>query len=197
MFSQLRANLILLVATLFLAAVVYPLAVLAVGQGLFPSSANGSLVNGPDGQPVGSRLIAQEFKGDEWFQPRPSAASYNASASAGSNYGANKKEFRERVEESLKGIAPNGETVPADAVTTSGSGLDPHITLPNAKGQLDRVVGAWATKTKLDSARVKATVEGLLNEMAFQPLAGLAGGDPLVNVLELNLEMQKQLPTGK
>ena len=195
MFTQLRANLILLVATLFIAAVVYPLAVLAVGQGLFPTSANGSLVNGPEGQPVGSRLIAQEFKGDEWFQPRPSAAGYNASASAGSNFGANNPKLRERVEETLKGIAPNGESVPADAVTASGSGLDPHITLANAKGQLDRVVGAWVAKSKLDSARVKSVVEGILNEMAFNPLGGLAGGDPLLNVLELNLEMRMRLAT--
>ncbi len=186
-----------MIATVFIAAVVYPLAVLAVGQGLFPTSANGSLVNGPDGQPVGSRLIAQEFKGDEWFQPRPSAAGYNASASAGSNFGANNPKLRERVEGSLKGIAPNGETVPADAVTTSGSGLDPHITLQNAQGQYDRVVGAWAKKTKLDPARIKTMVDGLLYEMKFNPLGGLAGGDALLNVLELNLELQKRVIEAK
>ena len=192
MTAHFRANVVLLGLTLVLCCGVYPLAVLAVGQGLFPTKASGSLVAGPDGKPVGSRLVAQEFKGDGWFQPRPSACGYNAAASGGSNFGANNPKLRERVEETLKTRAEKAN-VPADAVTASGSGLDPHITLRNAKGQLNRVPAAWAAKKNLDASRVRETLEAILNEAAFEPLAGLAGGEPLVNVLEVNLEIARRV----
>lgn len=192
MTKHLRANLLLLGLTFVVCSVLYPLSILAVGQGLFPERASGSIVTSPDGKPVGSRLIAQEFKGDEWFQPRPSAVGYTANASGGSNLGANNPKLRERVEETLK-TRSEKSNVPADAVTTSGSGLDPHISLKNAKGQLDRVVTAWAEKAKLDPAQVRTTVEAVLNEAAFEPLAGLAGGEPLINVLEVNLEIARRL----
>ncbi len=192
MTKHLRANLLLLGLTFVICSVLYPLSLLAVGQGLFPSKASGDIVAGPDGKPVGSRLVAQEFKGDEWFQPRPSAVGYTANASGGSNLGANNPKLRERVEETLKARSEK-TAVPADAVTASGSGLDPHITLKNARGQLDRVVAAWAAKAKLDPAQVHTTVEAILNEAAFEPLAGFAQGEPLVNVLEVNLEIAKRL----
>jgi potassium-transporting ATPase KdpC subunit len=191
--NHLRANLLLAVATLLIGAILYPLAVLAVGQTLFPTSANGSLVAGPDGSPVGSRLIAQEFKGDEWFQPRPSAVGYNAAGSGGSNLGANNPKLRERVEEQLKGL-PTSAPVPADAVTTSGSGLDPHITLRNARLQLERIVAARSLKTDADPTQVRSTIEAILDRAQFQPLAGILGSEPLVNVLEVNHEMIRQLP---
>lgn len=186
MMKHLRANLLLLGLTAVVCSVLYPLAVLAVGQGLFPSRASGDIVAGLDGKPVGARLVAQEFKGDEWFQPRPSAAGYKGAGSGGSNWGANNPKLRERVEETLK-TRPEKASVPSDAVTASGSGLDPHITLKNARGQLDRVVTAWAAKQSIDTAQIRGTVEAVLNEAAFEPLAGLAGGEPLVNVLEVNL----------
>jgi K+-transporting ATPase ATPase C chain len=192
MTKHLRANVLLLSLTVVVCSVLYPLAVLAVGQGLFPTWAAGDIVTGPDGKPVGSRLVAQEFKGDEWFQPRPSAVGYTANASGGSNWGANNPKLRERVEETLKG-RPEKARVPTDAVTASGSGLDPHITLKNARGQLDRVVAAWATKKHLAPAQVRSTVEAVLNGAAFVPLAGLAGGESLVNVLEVNLEIARRL----
>lgn len=191
MTTHLRANLLLLGLTAVASAVLYPLAVLAVGRGMFPTRASGDIIAGPDGRPVGSRLIAQEFKGDEWFQPRPSAVGYTANASGGSNYGANNPKLRERVEETLK-ARPEKAGVPADAVTASGSGLDPHITLKNARGQLDRVVSAWAVKKNLDPSQVRDTVQAVLNEAAFAPLAGLAGGEPLVNVLETNLALGRR-----
>jgi K+-transporting ATPase ATPase C chain len=192
MTKHLRANLLLLGLTVVVGSVLYPLAILGIGQGLFPTRASGGIVAGPDGQPVGSRLVAQEFKGDEWFQPRPSAVGYTANASGGSNLGANNPKLRERVEDTLKGRSEkNG--VPADAVTASGSGLDPHITLKNAGGQLDRVVAAWAEKKKLDPTQVRSTAEVVLKEAAFEPLAGLVGGEPLVNVLEVNLELTRRL----
>ena len=79
--------------------------------------------------------------------------------------------------------------MPADAVTASGSGLDPHITLKNARGQLDRVVAAWAVKAKLDPSQVRNAVEAVLTTAAFKPLMGLAEGEPIVNVMEVNLEI--------
>jgi K+-transporting ATPase ATPase C chain len=192
MTKHLRANLWLLGLTVVVGSVLYPIAVLAVGQGLFPVSASGSLVIGPDGRLVGSRLVAQEFKGDEWFRPRPSAVGYNAGASGGSNLGANNPKLRERVAEELKARAEK-KGVPADAVTTSGSGLDPHITRRNANGQLDRVVAAWSARTGTDPSRVRGVVLGVLDAASFAPLAGLAGGEPLVNVFEVNLELGRRL----
>ncbi len=191
MTKHIRANLLLLGLTVVVGSVLYPLAVLAVGRAAFPTTASGNLVAGPDGRPVGSRLVAQEFKGDEWFRPRPSAAGYNAAASGGSNMGANNPKLRERVVEELK---PRQEQagVPADAVTASGSGLDPHITRRNAEGQLDRVVAAWATKTNNDPTRIRAVVVEVLDAAAFEPLAGLAGGEPLVNILEVNLDLHRR-----
>ncbi|MFO0928554.1 MAG: potassium-transporting ATPase subunit C [Gemmataceae bacterium] len=188
MLAHLRANMILLVATLLLCAVLYPLAILAIGQGLFPASASGSLIAGADGNPVGSRLIAQEFKGDGWFHPRPSAADYNAAASGGSNLSANHPKLRERAEAIIQ--ARGGRpALPADAVTASGSGLDPHITLTNARSQVDRVTSAWAGRTRRDTAEVRATLDDVLTRSAFRPLGGVVGGEELVNVLEVNAEL--------
>lgn len=191
MVNHLRANLLLLGLTLAIGSVLYPLTVLAVGQGLFPTNANGSLVAGPEGTPVGSRLVAQEFPGDEWFWPRPSAVAYHAAASGGSNLGANNLMLRERVAATLK-TRSERSVVPADGVTASGSGLDPHITLANARGQLARVVAAWAKRTGSHPDSVRGPVDAILNHAAFQPLRGLTGGEPLVNVLEVNLELVRR-----
>src|SRR5262245_37647549 len=120
MFSHIRANCLLLVLSVILGCLAYPLALWAVGQGLFPALAQGSLVTGPDGVPVGSRLIAQPFGGDEYFQPRPSAASYNAAASGASNWGASNYLLRDRVARTLgpivryRGASPTGRTVQED-----------------------------------------------------------------------------------
>src|SRR5438132_6821172 len=100
MSKHLRANLLLLVASVLLCSVLYPGALLLIGQTLFHDKAEGSLIY-RDGKLIGSRLIAQDFKGDEYFQPRPSAASYNASASSGSNLGANNPKLRDRVARQL------------------------------------------------------------------------------------------------
>ena len=99
--AHLRANLWLLGSTVLICCVLYPLALWAIGQGIFPDKAAGSLVVDKDGKPIGSRLIAKPFTSDQYFQPRPSAASYNASASAGSNYGANNPKLRYRVAQAL------------------------------------------------------------------------------------------------
>ena len=311
---------------------IYPLAVWAIGQTFFPFSANGSIVKGPDGKPVGSLQIAQPFTKDEYFWPRPSAASYDGSASASSTLAASNYLLRDRVARALgpivkyasgakKGqlVAPDVEAwfqqdrfqgnphivaqwadnhnelaqswvsadpshapyitewakghkpevanwikqnpatpqpqasdlavtffenfskqypgkfpsavtrqlpggksqtvvepvasgsdiqsiffdmwrqdhpdtdlvnVPGDMVTTSGSGLDPHITLENAEYQLDRVASKWATDTKRDPAQVRTEIEQILQTEAFAPLGGLVG-EKMINVLQVNLELTK------
>src|SRR5437763_734326 len=99
--SHLRANLLLVALTLLICSVLYPLALWGVGQALFPAEANGSLIAGPDGRPVGSRLLAQNFTADHYLWPRPSAAGYNAAASGASNWGANNPKLRFRVARQL------------------------------------------------------------------------------------------------
>jgi K+-transporting ATPase ATPase C chain len=326
-------SLVLLGFSIVICCGLYPLAVWAVGQTVFPFQANGSLLTAPDGTVVGSLLIAQPFTKDEYFQPRPSAASYDGSASASSALAPSNYALRDRVARTIgpiakyrggakggqlvgpdveawfqkdrfqgqphivaqwadahnalaqgwvKAAAANAafvdawakahadkvaqwvkdnpdttepaaadlaviffddwsatapgkfpsavehtdadgksttaiepvaegsdiqsiffdmwrqdhpdvalEDVPGDLVTTSGSGLDPHITLENARFQLDRVADAWAKDTKRDSAQVHQEIEQVLREKAFAPLGGLVG-EPMVNVLEVNLELRKR-----
>ncbi|MGD0516377.1 MAG: potassium-transporting ATPase subunit C [Thermoguttaceae bacterium] len=333
MTAHLRANLLLLVFTVLLCSVAYPLVLWGIGQAVFHEKAQGSLVTDGSGKPIGSRLIAQPFTSDEYFWPRPSAASYNGAASGASNWGANNYLLRDRVARQLgpivkyrgglnKGrlvgpdieawfqkdqfdgkpgivaqwasmhsdsgipqnwvkadklnteyldqwqkshpddvaqwikIHPNVpepksedlavpffvsyskshpgtfpgavehktadghrekviepikegpdiqaiffdmwlqthpdadlEQVPADAVTASGSGLDPDITLSNALWQLDRVAAVWAKKTNSDKTKLHREIEQLLREKSHAPLGSLAGV-PLVNVLEINLALR-------
>jgi K+-transporting ATPase ATPase C chain len=337
MSAHIRACLWLLALTVVVCCVLYPLALWAVGQGLFRDKAQGSLVTDDSGKVRGSRLIAQKFSDKRFFQPRPSAADYNASASGGSNLAASNPLLRDRVARQLGPIvcyetgqrvgpgierwfianpgllgrwakghptlaarwvkddankkaairwlkdhpellagwrkdhaaAPEpdleGEKdvplddlavdvlvgfatlypdawpmpkegrfeavkpdprkeeitkeeitdlqavlfdawlqahpeaalrkVPADMVTTSGSGLDPHITLRNALLQLeDRVAKAWAQPAGRKKAEVREEIDALLQRHAFTPFGGLAGGEPLVNVLEVNLELARPRP---
>jgi K+-transporting ATPase ATPase C chain len=321
----------LLGTTVVITCLVYPVVVWAIGQTFFPFTANGSMVNGPDGKPVGSLLIAQPFTKDEYFQPRPSAASYDGSASASSTLSASNYMLRYRVAQALGPIvkyksgpkagqlvAPDieawfqqdsfggrphivaqwadahnaaaqgwvnadpthgkyvedwgkthtkevqqfikdnpatsqpkasdlamiffesfskenpgkfpsavqhqtkdGKTettiepvrdgsdiqsnffdmwrqahadadlqdVPADMVTTSGSGLDPHITLQNAEYQLERVSSAWAKDTKREQGQVRTEIEQLVQRDAAAPGEGLFG-EKFVNVLQLNLALR-------
>jgi potassium-transporting ATPase KdpC subunit len=335
MLHHVRANLWLLMLSLAICCVVYPLVLLAIGQVVFPTAANGSLIVDRNGQTIGSRLIAQPFTGDQYFQPRPSAASYNGAVSGSSSLGASNNQLRDRVAQALGPIVkyaagpkkgqpvgpdverwfaeqdrikakgspgvlsrwadkhpsaaqnwvknadkslsdyiadwqknhpkqvaawvkensdtpepqpadiaaaffqnfsdehpgkfpsavdhplPSGKTekridlvgegtdvqavlfdmwlavhpnaelqpVPADMVTTSGSGLDPDITLDNAHYQLDRVAAEWAKRTKRDESAVRNEVESMLNERTTAPLGGLVGVK-LVNVLEINLALK-------
>jgi len=310
---------------------IYPAILWAIGQTFFPFQANGSMVNGPDGKAVGSLLVAQPFTKDEYFQPRPSAASYDASASSSSALAASNYTLRNRVATALGPIVKyksgpkagqlvgpdievwfqkdsfggqphivaqwadahnsiaqgwvtgdpahsayvdawakshadivskwvkdnpgtpqpkaadlavlffenfsrdypgrfpsavtetkNGKSVtsiqpvkegsdiqsnffdmwrqdhaeadlqdvPGDMVTTSGSGLDPDITMENAEYQLDRVASKWAQDTKQDPAKVRQQIETILQQNAFAPFGGLFG-EKIVNVLEVNLELRK------
>ena len=324
---------LLLAASVAICCGLYPLTVWVIGQTIFPSQANGSLLHGPDGAVIGSRLIAQPFTRDEYFQPRPSAASYNASASASSTLAPSNYLLRDRVARALgpivkyqrgakagqlvgpdveawfqqdrfqgkphlvgqwadahPGLAqgwvkadpanhdlveqwakahpevvaqwakdnpesaepapdelavaffedwsathpgtwpsavehalPDGKAektiepvqegseiqsvffdmwredhpdvalqeVPGDLVTTSGSGLDPDITLENARYQLDRVAAAWAKTTNRDEREVRREIASVLEQKTWAPFHGLVGTD-MVNVLEVNLELRKR-----
>ncbi len=332
MLRHISKSLWLLGLTVLICCLIYPLAVWAIGQTLFPFAANGSMVAGPDGKPVGSLLIAQPFTKDEYFWPRPSAASYDGSASASSALAASNYLLRDRVARTLGPIVkyqggskdgqlvgpdieawfqrdqfqgkphlvaqwadnhnelaqswvsadpshatyindwakahqqavkdwiksnpgtptpqasdlavvffenfsndnpgkfpssvttslPNGKSqtsiepvasgsdvqsiffdmwrqdhpevalanVPGDMVTTSASGLDPHITLQNAEYQLDRVAAKWAADTKRDTVQVHQEIEQILQADAFAPMGGLFG-EKMVNVLQVNLELRK------
>ncbi len=317
MTAHLRANLILVGATLLICSVLYPLTVYGVGWVAFRDKSTGSIVKGPDGKPVGSELIAQSFQGSEYFQPRPSATSpsYNASASGASNLGSNNPKLRWQVAQRLGPVvrytngahvgddvltwvaekpdrlaewaalypklandwittdqattdavaqwmkdhdasvaawkekhmdatddeaffavfagenagkvpklvgekieavggadvqgwffdmwlqanpekAANIKSVPADMVTTSGSGLDPHITLRNALYQLPDVAAGWKAKNdKLDEAKVREEITKILNEKKFKALA--VAGEDLVNVLEVNLALRERYGAAK
>lgn len=326
-------SILLLSFAVVLCCGIYPLTLWAIGQAFFPFQANGSLLLGPDGTPVGSRLIAQPFTRDEYFQSRPSAAAYNGSASASSSLAASNYALRDRVARTLGPIvkyrsgpkagqpvapdverwfqqdahqgsphivarwanlhnalaqswvkadpahgayvdewakrhpaliaewikdnpsipqpqaadlavlffrnfseespgkfpvavsrtAADGKTetaiapvnagtdiqsiffdmwrqdhpeadledVPGDLATTSASGLDPHITLQNARYQLDRVASRWSTQLKRDPAAVRTEIEQILQENASAPFGGLAG-EKFINVLEVNLELRKR-----
>ena len=333
MLRYLFKSLWLLFFAVVICCVLYPLVLWAIGQTVFPFQANGSLLQGPDGKLVGSRLIAQPFTKDEYFQPRPSAASYDASASASSTLAPSNYALRDRVARTLGPIvkyqsgvragqlvapdveswfrqdkfqgnphivaqwadlhnslaqawinadpthgsfvdnwakthpaivarwikdnpgtpqpkaadlavlffetfsgenpgrfpsavshaAAGGKTqttiepvkdgtdiqsiffdmwrqehpdadlqdVPGDLVTTSASGLDPHITLQNAEFQLERVASAWAAKKKVNASAIRKDIEEILQKNAAAPWEGLIG-EKFVNVLEVNLELYKR-----
>lgn len=333
MLRHIAKSLYLLLFTVVLGCVIYPALLWAIGATVFPFQANGSILKDPDGKPVGSLLIAQPFTKDEYFQPRPSAASYDASACTSSALAASNYALRGRVAGTLGPIvkyksgpkagqlvAPDIEAwfqadkfqgnpsivaqwadahnsmaqgwvtgdpthgayvdewtkthadvvaqfvkdnpdtpqpkapdlavvffkafskdnpgkfpspvtktgadgksttviepvkdgsdiqsnffdmwrqenpdvelqdVPGDLVTTSGSGLDPHITLDNAEFQLERVAAKWAANTKADAAAVHKDIEQILQDNASAPFGGLVG-EKIVNVLQVNLELRKK-----
>jgi len=186
--TQLRIS---LKATLFLAVLlcgIYPLVVWLLAQGLFPANANGSLVMG-NGKILGSSLISQGFTGPKYFHPRPSAAGqgYDATRSGGSNLGPTSRKLvetvRQRVDEyrSENNLPPDA-LVPADAVTASASGLDPHISLKNALLEAARVVKARGLSEDIVLKEIKHYTEG-------RGLGVL--GEPRVNVLMLNLALDR------
>jgi K+-transporting ATPase ATPase C chain len=191
-FAEIRGA---VMAVLILAAVccgLYPLVVFGIGQALFHDKANGSLIVDSSGAVRGSRLLGQQFAGDKYFHSRPSAAGngYDATSSGGSNFGPTSQKLRDSIAQNIadyraqNGLATNAP-VPADAVTASASGLDPHISARNAELQVARV----AKVRGLEPARVRA----LIQQNTDGPDLGLLG-DPGVNVLELNLALDALAP---
>ena len=184
----LRPAITLFAALTLLTGIIYPLAVTAVGQLLFPYAANGSIVT-VKGKPVGSALIGQQFSEPRYFWGRLSATGpypYNASSSSGSNLGplnpAPTDAVKARIE-ALKAADPGDmQPVPVDLVTASGSGLDPDISLAAAYYQAPRVAKA----RKIPVQQVKALIE----QHARHPWLGVLG-EPRVNVLELNIALDK------
>jgi len=176
--------------TLVLTGLLYPLAVTGVAQLLLPARANGSLVSDEAGHVVGSALIAQGFANPAYLQPRPSAAGdngYDATASGGSNLGPTSKKLRDRVQADLSRLQRDNPAAvglaPAELVLTSGSGLDPEISPAAAFWQLPRIAAARGIAESRLRAIVEEHVEG--RDLGFL-------GEPRVNVLQLNLALDRQ-----
>lgn len=177
---------VLLVMTIVLGAV-YPAAVWGVGQVAFNGRANGQIIS-VDGKDVGSRIIGQDFAsaGPQWFHGRPSAPEYDALASAASNLGPSNPDLLAAIKERQAKIAEldgvSVSQIPADAVTASGSGLDPYISPAFAAIQVERVA-----RERGLSAEV---VKGLVDDATYERQLGFLG-EPKVNVLELNLALAR------
>lgn len=182
--EHLRPAIVMVVLFTILTGLAYPFAMTGVAQVIAPGSANGSIVM-KDGKPVGSELIGQLFTKDAYFWPRPSAAGangYDGASSSGSNLGPTSKKLIDRVT-SEAARYPGEGPVPGDAVTASGSGLDPHISPENAHRQAARV----ATARNIDVTRINALVDAH-TEGRFLGVIG----EPRVNVLLLNLALDAE-----
>jgi K+-transporting ATPase ATPase C chain len=186
-FTQLRSAVISTLALAVVCCGLYPLIVFGIGQVAFRHQANGSLIADKDGTVRGSRLLGQGFTADRYFHPRPSAAGngYDAANSSGSNLGPTSQKLNDLIKARISdyrrenGLADT-DSIPADAVTASGSGLDPHISVRNAELQIPRVAKA----TGLSVETLRRLIEQHTDGRAFGVL-----GDPGVNVLPLNLAL--------
>jgi potassium-transporting ATPase KdpC subunit len=201
MLRQIRPAIVVLVALTLITGLVYPLAMTGIAQVIFPHQANGSMIE-RDGKVVGSALIGQDFTSDKYFHGRPSAttapdpkdpsktvpAPYNAVNSGGSNLGPSNKALIDRVKNDIATLRKqnSSDPIPGDLVTTSASGLDPDISPEAAFFQVSRIAKA----RNLPEDRIRQLVEDQTEGRLFGLL-----GEPRVNVLELNLALDR-LPAG-
>lgn len=189
MIQHLRPAVVSVALFTILLGLAYPLAVTGIAQAAFPTEANGSLLRDAGGRIVGSELVGQPFSGAQYLRPRPSAAGdgYDASASSGSNLGPLNPDLIAAVKaraDAVRAEAPRA-TVPADAVTASGSGIDPHVSPEYARLQAPRIAAARGLPVGQVEAVIARGTEGRL--LGFI-------GQPRVNVLRVNLDLDA-LPT--
>ncbi|HEY4029762.1 MAG TPA: potassium-transporting ATPase subunit KdpC [Caulobacteraceae bacterium] len=193
MLSEIRPAIVSTVLFTLLLGVAYPLAITGVSKAAFPYQAEGSLLKDDKGQVIGSALIAQPFAKDEYLHPRPSAAGmngYDASGSSGSNYGPLSADLMKRVKTDAAALrASTGHNqIPDDAITTSGSGLDPDISPAYAELQADRIAKARGVPAE--------TVRKVIADQTQGSMLGFLG-ERRVNVLMTNLALDKALPKAK
>jgi K+-transporting ATPase ATPase C chain len=204
MMKDIATSLRTILGTIGLCAVLYPAAIWGFGRALVPERARGSLIAGPDGAVIGSRLVAQRFEQLGYLWPRPSAVDYNAAAAGGSNLASGNPALRARATSAVAHLAAteassgragkarrsrttmNGRPVPAELVAASGSGLDPHVTLAGALYQAPRIAGARGVKLR----RVTEILSG-------QASTATPWSPRLVNVLVANLALDRDLGRGQ
>ena len=175
-----------------LCCLLYPAVVTVVAQVAFHEAANGSLIRGPDGIVVGSDLVGQAFTSAGYLQGRPSAVSYDASTSAGSNFGVTSQKLADRRAAELHRLRDENPDspgpVPEVLLTASGSGLDPHLPPDAARWQLPRIAKARAVELSRVQALLDESIEG--RDLGFL-------GEPRVNVLAFNLALDRRLPAAR
>lgn len=182
--KNLKISILMTIVTTVLLGLAYPLVITGIAQIIFPDQANGQLIKKSDGTIIGSRIIGQPFTSPGYFHSRPSAAHYDAGNSAASNYAPTNLALVDRVKKDVASYQTDnrGKPVPIDLVTTSGSGLDPHISPAAAEFQIPRV----AKERHLSKEQVADLVKKYTEDRQFGFF-----GEPVVNVLELNLALDE------